>query len=576
MTQFGVINLGRFPLVEFPTRPASDASSAPSTTSPSGRTLKLTGQESVPSATEINTSSNMLEAWRSDMAGMVGSFVPVTFTDKIGLNGYYTVTDSTADLQNWENEQQTLSWAIGLNRVGTDFEVDIESRLTGTTRTNMFSLTGVRWHSPSIGHYAYFSAIGNTPSVVNRVGSDGTHVVYLGLPAAQTTIPRWGCAVTSYLNGRCSFTDANGIERSGILFDPGSPTGWTLANGLVQVTTSPSSGVLSVSYWGGAPSSVGVAAFSAKLWDLQFNGVSLGNVPLSVSLLRNEPEMIVLRMVFAYQTITRITCDLTLRRGARHVEVFLQSQVSGQFKVVRPTAEIATSASGYIYAATDDSGGAVYIVGSALSVTNDLANGGISSSASVLYMDALIGTSVDQPVLNATPYFESSLGGWTGVNSTLSRSSAHAHQGTWSMLVTPLGGNPLSYGNSELVPVTPGQLYDATGWAWPTSAMGGNNIAVGINWYNASSAFVSSTSNPAPSTTSGSWNFIGQNRNAAAPASAAFAAIQAMESGTAPATALVYWDEMKLRASVPAGDAVSDIYNQYIATPSELVQGIRR
>ena len=127
MTQFGVINLGRFPLVEFPTQAATDVSGAPSTTSPTGRTLKLVGQESVPSAPEIGTTSAMLEAWRADMAGVAGSFVSVTFSDKTGLNGYYTVTDSSADLQNWEGEQQTLTWQIGLNRIGTDFEVDLES-----------------------------------------------------------------------------------------------------------------------------------------------------------------------------------------------------------------------------------------------------------------------------------------------------------------------------------------------------------------------------------------------------------------------------------------------------------------
>lgn len=390
MTQFGVINLGRFPLVEFPTQAASDASGAPSTSSPTGRTLKLVGQESVPAAREIATTSDQLEAWRSDLAGLVGSFVSVTFTDKVGLNGYYTVTDSTADLQNWEGEQQTLTWQVDLNRVGTDFEVDIESRLTGTTRNNSFSLSGTRWHSPSIGHYAYYTAQGNTPSVVNRVGADGTHVVYVGLPASLTTIPRWGCAVTNYMNGRAYFLDQNGIERSGILFTPGNPTSWTLVNGLLKITPVPSgSGVIRLQTYN---SPAGYAA--SKTWDFRFNGTTLGP-PQAISLLRNEPEIVVLRMVFAYQTTTRILCDLTLRRGARHVEVFLQSQASGQFKVVRAVAETGTSATGYVFASSADAAGDIYIVGSALSATPDLVNGGISSSASVVYMDAMVGAQVN-------------------------------------------------------------------------------------------------------------------------------------------------------------------------------------
>lgn len=389
MTQFGVINLGRFPLVEFPTQAATDAAGAPSTATPTGRTLKLVGQESVPSATEIGTTSVGLEAIRADMGGMVGDFIPVTFTDKTGLNGYYVVTDASADLQNWEGETQTLTWSMDLLRVGTDFEIDIESRLTGTTRVNSFSLTGQRWHSPSIGHYSYFTAQGNTPSVVSRAGLDGTHVVYVGLPASLTTIPRWGCAVNNYLSGRVRFQDQNGIERSSILFTPSNPTSWTLSNSLLKVTPVPTgAGVLRLQTYNN-PS--GFAA--VKTWDLQFNGTSLGT-PQGVSLLRNEPEIIVVRLVFTYQSVTRILCDLTLRRGARHVEVFLQSQVSGRFKIVRTVAETATSATGYLYATSADAAGDTYIVGSALSTSADLVNGGIYSSASVVYMDALIGAQI--------------------------------------------------------------------------------------------------------------------------------------------------------------------------------------
>lgn len=388
MTQFGVINLGRFPLVEFPTRAATDASAASSSTTPTGRTLKLTGQESVPSANEIATTSVRLEAIRADMAGLVGSFVPVTFSDKTGLNGYYTVVDSSADLQNWEGEAQTLTWTVDLNRVGTDFEIDIESRLTGTTRNNMFSVVGVRWHSPSIGHYSYFSAVGNTPSVVRRVGSDGTHVVYLNLPTAQTTIPRWGCAIGNYLNGRTFFLDQNSIERAGILFTNGSPTGWTLGNGLVNINPLTSAGgVLNVASY-----TSGSASFRNKNWDIQYAGTSLGQ-PLGISLLRNEPEMIVVRLLWGTASLVRVTGDITLRRGARHIELWLQSQVAGQFKVVRSNAEIATSAANgsYITATSNDSDGNKYILGSALTTTPDLANGGLSSSASVLFMDTMIG-----------------------------------------------------------------------------------------------------------------------------------------------------------------------------------------
>lgn len=576
MTQFGTITVGRFPLVEFPTQAATDAAAVPSSNSPTGRTLKIAGQESYPSAPEIGTTPAQLSAWRSDMAGLVNELVPVIFTDKSELNGYYLVTDTSADLQNWEGEQITLTWTMDLMRVGTDYEIDLESRLTGGTRTNSFALTGVKWHSPSVGHYAYYSATGNTPTTVARVGSDGTHLVYVNLPAGNSTIPRWGCAVSSYMTGRCMFMDENGIERSGILFRQNSPSSWTLQNGLVKITPAGvGNGVFSLSTWDQAQSGGGSGNYMSKNWDIRFNGTSLGGVPLGVSLLRNEPEMIVLRMIFAYQTTTRLTVDLTLRRGARHVEVFAQAQSAGQFTVARLVSEAASSGTGYIQALTDDSNGNVYVLGSALSFTSSLANGSITSSASVLYMDAIVGAQANQPVLNTNPYFETDLSNWTATNGTVARSNTRAHSGSWSMLLTPTGGNTLAYGQSEMEPVTAGQAYDATAWAWPTSAMS-NNIGVSINWYSASSALLSTTTNQANTVNSGNWNFLAANRNATAPASAAYATVQALESGTPPAGATAWFDEVKLRPSVSTGDTAADLYSQYLATPSELVQGIRR
>lgn len=389
MTQFGTISLGRLLLVEFPTQLASIAAGAPSSASPSGRTLALAGQESVPSAGTVNTTLNQLRALEADLHGSVGSLMPVVLTDKTQLNGYYTLSDASADLQNWEGEAVTLSWKVDLSREGTDLEVDLESRLTGGIRNSSFaaSASAVRWHAPSIGHYDYFSATGNTPSVVTRTGADGAMSVYTGLPLTGSVIPRWGCAVGSYLGGRVRFLDNNGIERAGIQFANGSTSSWTLSNALLQITPLSSSGVLNVAAYSGG-------AFQAKNWDLQWNGTSLG-VPNGISLLRNEPEIVVARLIWSVSGPTRVTADLTLRRGSRFVELYLQSQIAGTFKVVRSSAEAGTNgASGaYLSATANDAAGNRYFVGSALTNTQDTVNGGISL-ASTTAMDVVLGTVV--------------------------------------------------------------------------------------------------------------------------------------------------------------------------------------
>jgi hypothetical protein len=358
MTGFGTISVGRVALVEFPATPASSASQ-PASSGQAPRTLTLAGQESLPAA--ATTSLAALQAKHADILGLTGAFVPVTFTDKTDLNGYYSVASANADAINWNGETATATWTMSLARAGTDTEVDVESRLTGGIRNNSFSATGSRWHAPPIGHDSYWSGTGSTPSTVVRTGSDGAMTVYLGLPTP--CIPRYDCPVGSYLNGRCRFTDTNGFERSGIMFGT-TVTGWTLHNGLVRVQPIASSGILSIdAYTGGA--------WQTKNWDVQLGGVSLG-APKTVSLLRNEPEIIVLRLLWS-RSPGRVTADVTLRRGSRFAELYIQAEVAATLKVVRGTTETGASGGGgaYVTANANDGAGNRYIVGSALTNTAD-------------------------------------------------------------------------------------------------------------------------------------------------------------------------------------------------------------
>lgn len=377
MTTFGTIAIGRLSLVEIPANPASSASQSPSAgTAP--RTLSLSGQESFPAATATTLAA--LQAKHADILGLVGAFVPVTFGDKIDLNGYYRVASAGADAINWTGETATADWTLALERAGADTEVDVESRLTGGVRVNNFSAVGSRWHAPPIGHDSYWSGTGSAPSTVTRTGADGAMTVYLGLPTP--CIPRYNCTVGNYLSGRVRFTDTNGIERTGIAF-PTTASGWTLHNALVRVTPIASLGILSIdAYTGGA--------WHTKNWDVQSGGVSLG-APKSVSLLRNEPEIVVLRLLWSLAP-GRVTADITLRRGSRFAELYIQAEVAATLKVVRGTIETGASGGGgaYVTAAAGDGAGNRFIVGSALTSAADTTIGGISLAATTT-LDAFVG-----------------------------------------------------------------------------------------------------------------------------------------------------------------------------------------
>jgi hypothetical protein len=362
---FGTINLGRLALREA-------LSAASETGSASGRTMKITGQEAIPGLTVAQ-----LAAAQDDLPGMVGSVVPVRFTDKSDRNGYYQVTDAQADLMNWTGELVTCTWSTTLLRIGTDTEVDLESRLTGASaRNNSFAATGERTHSPPIGHYAYWSGP-TQPSVVTRTGSDGAQIVYRGLPV--TANARWGCTVGNYGNGRCRFVDGNTLERAGINFSVAG-SGWNINNGLIQVK--PGTGVLSVGSWT-------AGAWAAKTWDILIGGTSLG-VPTTATVLRNEYETTVVRLLWTQAAPGRVTADLTIRRGSRLVELYIQPEFSSTIKVVRQVTEAGTAGTGYVRATANDAGGNRFVVGSAKTFTNDLTLGGISVTSAVT-LDAFIG-----------------------------------------------------------------------------------------------------------------------------------------------------------------------------------------
>ncbi len=345
----------------------------------SSRTLDIEGQESTPPLTRAQTTA----AHDNLNALQHGSPIAVTFTDKPERNGYYAVKSASSKLTEYSGDTVTATWTVSLERLGSASEADLQSRLTGAVRLNDFSLTGERWHAPPIGHYGYYAGSSN-PTTMTRSTADGTMTVYRSVPASVS--PRWGCAATDYLDGRVRVNDTTAasahVELEGT--DRAVPSAaWSLGNGLVNVVPSASAGVLDVqAYTGGSWHSkywnVTVSASAVAAWD-------------SASLLRNDPEMCILRLT-ASRTPGRVTLDLTLRRGSRFVEGYLQSGSSATLAVYLQTAETnntSLAASGYVTATNNDADGNRFAAGSARTFTGH-ADGGVSK-ASTTALDFWLG-----------------------------------------------------------------------------------------------------------------------------------------------------------------------------------------
>jgi hypothetical protein len=554
------IKLGRLTLAELPQNPAVEAIGQ-GAAQPPQRLLRINGQE----GTAANLTQASLAALHDDIQGLVAGdyLVPVTFGDKSDRNAFYRVAAAQNTEQGWGSESRTDAWQIDLERVGSQWEIDFESRVTGaTTVGNDFSLTGNQWCSPPSGAFA-FSPDNN---LLTRECSDGpAQTVYL--TTASATSYRWGCAVANYNNGRARFLDENGAERSGLNFSVGSLTGWTLTNGIVRVTPGATGAALDIAAWTNG-------AWNIRGWNFfATGGVGIGGWS-SVNLLRNDYEMVVVRLLKDILGGTgRATLDLTLRRGSRFVEVYLAADSAQNWSIARQNSSIGVSATGTLTARDEDSAGNKWTIGSARTFTADTANGAISVTGKTT-MDAYIGAVVGGDLLNSNPDFETGISPWGNqVGCTFAQSNTRAQNGSFSALMTPDGVTASIHAESEQEPVTVGQSYQVSGWVWPTATITGN-IGLSVNWYNASHTLISTTTNTV-SATAGQWNFLTAT-SYTAPAGAAYAAIVPTIGGTPAASNLVWWDQLKLRTIVSSLDSASQLLAQYAGRKAESVQPVRR
>jgi hypothetical protein len=332
------------------------------------QSVNLEGMESSPPFTQAQ-----IVARSEDMVALLERALPLVFSTKQTQTGFYTVSDVGANVTQWP-EATFFNWTLSLKRIGAENAVDMESRLGSTVRTNSFSLTGERWHAPAVGAYGYFTGTTQPASNIGRALADaeGTITVFRSIPAAVN--PTWGITAPNYLLGR-SRVLVDGLERSGAGIRIITGT-WVLTNGLIRVTPLSSGAMLRVEGWDGS-------AWSSKDLDITV-GSDLAPPFESVTILRNDFECIVLRLVKTKSPSGRILVDLTLRRGAMFVEGFIQTDSSATLGVKTDPSLTTTNnaATGYIVETSNDANGNQFTMGVPVTFTGST-TGGVSKAAVV-------------------------------------------------------------------------------------------------------------------------------------------------------------------------------------------------
>ena len=352
---------------------------APETVDVEGtRALALSGQESIP---RLNAAT--VRKQREDLLNMERALVPVTFTIKSALDGFYRVLDVSGQIEDWDSNLIVFGWSVNLERIGTPAEVDIESRLSGPqTRSNNFVATGERTHAPALGHKAYWAG-SSAPSTVDRPCADGGNLrVYRGI--GNGINPRWAISPTGYPAGRCRILDSDSRERAGTRFTLNPAQTWEISNGLTRITPGTGSSTFDLAVWTGS-------AWEASSWSAEVNNPwELIKDFDYITVLRNEYEAVSVRFTKSYLPSGRLFIDLTLRRGSRVAELYLQNEYGTRLRVYRTTASAGTQTSGYVASNANDPSGNRYMVGSAKTFTANTVNGGVEKTGTAT-LDVAVG-----------------------------------------------------------------------------------------------------------------------------------------------------------------------------------------
>ncbi|ROT27206.1 hypothetical protein [Micromonospora sp. HM5-17] len=153
---------------------------------------------------------------------------------------------------------------------------------------------------------------------------------------------------------------------------------------------------------------------------------------------------------------------------------------------------------------------------------------------------------------NSNPFFETTVAGWTTFGCTLVRSTAQAHEGVASGLVTPDGVTAqVRIESNQVTGAAVGVTWRAVAWVRCAVA---RNVVLSINWFDAASTYLNTSSSSPIAVAANTWTRLTFSTAPTNPATAK-ASVNVVMDGTPPASHLLYVDEVALGPS-PAGKGI--------------------
>lgn len=315
--------------------------------------------------------------------------VAVNWAGDVTVDGFYEVLDAQVPMPARGLAALKLDYRLRLRNLGA--YPQIESRLLGALRTNSHSIvvgsTVPWWATPTDATMDHVSGT----STATRTGDGGS------IKVAYTTngtllydaTPTWQCDASDYYDGaaKVEVTDGSSWYTWVGRNIPGATLlAWRINNGLVRVTYGGGAGLFTVQHYAGGS---WITAKTYRIFDTTgaVAGVAISGTPQTVTVLRNSPECVSIRIGWEFVAgyPAPIYLDLTLRRGSLWVDGalvitdgfvgLLNSIGPVHLGIGRDTAEAAATHTSGLHANAADAAGGKYVMSTPVAKGNDTTQG---------------------------------------------------------------------------------------------------------------------------------------------------------------------------------------------------------
>lgn len=348
----------------------------------------------------VNTSLAEVMALRHQAVGSIGDVVPVIWGQDPKVDGFYRVLDASVPLNSSAMRYDDLFVAtFDLERVDAHSSPLFESQLIGTTLTNGLGITGKPfWSVPNATPLTFTDPeFGYTRLAEHPAGASTTMLMEFFTTFTQN--PQWRPVPSQFYAGSCRVEQeiSSGVwvpvtGRKQSLPDNGFG-GIRINNGLVRCRVASNGADLSlaVDHWKNSSLSWNAKQYSVRSVT---GGGFVVPIPNAITIIRNDPETVVIRTASRLTEDPNIEIYLSVRRGDRWVRGQVSGKDSTAWAVRRLTAEASDGVTGGLHATANDADGNRFMLASAVMTTKDGALGQQALPSAAASADFGIGTEI--------------------------------------------------------------------------------------------------------------------------------------------------------------------------------------